>query len=735
MAHGPLRAETLDSEHAGREFLWGRPVKLRPVGLVLTLILGFVGVTAAIPATAATTPDEGDTTGIVSLTVSPLDISGLSAPSGNEDADDDDAASNDDGDLVLTVTVDNNTAQVLPVGTIRTTINRTPLASTTALSDWDDAGANSITATTPLANTPSPQIPAGQTRTITVTVPAENLRLTERGVYAIGSQLDSGTEDVANSRTSIVWNTTATNPVRVSIIAPLVLPDATPGILDATLLEEYTAPAGLLTEQLNAMIGSAVTIGIDPRIIASIRLLGSAAPDSAVEWLDRLRGAPNETFPLAYADADITSPQLAGVDGIIPPKSFDFAMDPANFSVDANITPQSVDPEDAETTDDPAAPTLPTVAELLEWDYDFRTLAWPSENAVTAATLTGITESGFGPTILSSDNVAFAGNVSRETPRSPVATVGTSTVAVSDSHLSGLLRDAVDAPTIADWHAAMASLASSTALISNSTNPGSPTTVLATLSRDWSTQAYRLDRTLSDLSDLAWSTDAALSSTLGTAAAPATVVDAEPDQDRVDRIEELLAAEAAEVKFATIVDEPIALTSERRLAFLALLSNSWVADPADWQVATDGFLSASADLRGAVQIANSSTVNVGSATSVLPVTVTNQLSQAITVYITVRPSTAVVSVDKEPIKLTVEPNSSRSTRVPFVAVGSDTVQMNVTLRDRLNTVVGGTKQIELSVHAGWETAGTVAFAVLIVLVFGGGIFRNIRKRRKEKAAA
>ena len=75
-------------------------------------------------------------------------------------------------------------------------------------------------------------------------------------------------------------------------------------LLDAETLTTYTAPGGLLTRQLDAVVGTTVAIGLDPMIVASIRVLGTAAPAVGA----RLPRAPgdwsNEVFLLAYADAD-----------------------------------------------------------------------------------------------------------------------------------------------------------------------------------------------------------------------------------------------------------------------------------------------------------------------------------------------------------------------------------------------------------------------------------------------
>ena len=109
-------------------------------------------------------------------------------------------------------------------------------------------------------------------------------------------------------------------PVRLAIAGPLTVPASSIGLIDADALEAYTRPLGLLTQQLDAVFGRQVAIGVDPMIIASIRALGTTAPESALVWLQRLEDAPNQIFPLAYgaqAFAYVTGKEpLLTVDGL-----------------------------------------------------------------------------------------------------------------------------------------------------------------------------------------------------------------------------------------------------------------------------------------------------------------------------------------------------------------------------------------------------------------------------------
>ena len=136
-------------------------------------------------------------------------------------------------------------------------------------------------------------------------------------------------------------------PVHMAIAVPITVPASAGGLIAADALAEYTSPAGTLTRQLDAVISRPVALGVDPRIIVSIRILGTEAPASATAWLQRLSTVSNETFSLSYADSDLTLATQAGSPGVLQPETFDFAIDPTRFAEAAATTPPSLLPPTA----------------------------------------------------------------------------------------------------------------------------------------------------------------------------------------------------------------------------------------------------------------------------------------------------------------------------------------------------------------------------------------------------
>src|SRR5690554_6134865 len=128
---------------------------------------------------------------------------------------------------------------------------------------------------------------------------------------AVGSLAAAGTASAADASTT-----------RLALVVPLTVPPEATGLIPPESLESYTSPTGILTRTLDAVEGQTVAIGIDPMIIASIRILGNTAPDSAISWLDRLKSVSNETFALSYADSDLAALSQAGATTVLAPTSF-----------------------------------------------------------------------------------------------------------------------------------------------------------------------------------------------------------------------------------------------------------------------------------------------------------------------------------------------------------------------------------------------------------------------------
>ena len=507
------------------------------------------------------------------------------------------------------------------------------------------------------------------------------------------------------------------------MIAALTVPARTTVFIEPKMLESYTSETGLLTRQLDEVIDRPVVLGIDPSVIASIRVLGTSAPASATAWLQRLDAATNETFPLAWADADLTLGLQAGSGDVLIPESFDYAIDPSLFSAAAaDPTPT---PEPTETPVDDVIPPLPTSESLLAWNYTVPEITWPAMNRVTAADL-GKLGDYYGTTILSS------GNITATSVRTAHTVIDGSDTVVADESLSAKFGLAVEASSGADWEAAMASLAVSVGEVSST--EGEPASVLIALDRGVSMSDPDLGLTIDTLAATPNVQVAGLADLLATPTATATLAEVGHSEAHLDSVKSMLSDERADRAFAVIAADPTLITSERRLSLLTALSNNWADDSTGWAAAVSDYRAASVTLRDSVRIVKSSSITLWADRASLPVTVTNELTQPVTVYVTVRPLTPLLKIENSFVAVTVEPQSQRKASVPVQSLSNGIVELEITLHTDTGAAVGGLTYVRTTVQAGWETPVTVGFGIAVVLVFAAGIIRTIVRRRRLSAS-
>jgi len=516
-------------------------------------------------------------------------------------------------------------------------------------------------------------------------------------------------------------------PVSLAVLVPLTVRPTATGLIDAATLAGYTAPLGVLTRQLDAVIGTHAVIGLDPMIIASIRVLGTSAPASATSWLDRLRTSGNEVFSLAYADADLAALARADALKLRDPVGFNFAIDPRNFgpALTASPTPSpSASSTEPPVTDGAGTPPLPTdAAEVLDWSYTLKSIAWPADDSVAASDLSDLSGAGYQSVVLSSGNVSAATSGYVDLP-------GIHGI-VADAGITSLVRDAVyssDPSGPQDALDRVNSALSGMAAVS----PGR--TVVATLDRRWPLGALNLHALFDDLATQNSVIEVGLTTVVAGTHPAATVVDEAGDPARGNQVESAVRAIEAESRFATVATDPTAVTGPRRLALLALLAVSWLRGTDDWGSQVTTFLAGSQTLMSSVQIVAGSDLVVGSGATNIPVTVSNALNVPITVYVNVDSPSSVLRVRAQNVPLTVEPSSSNKAAIPVTALTNGQVDTMITLTSVAAVPIGEPDYVSVDLHPGWESVGTAIVIALLVLIFGGGLARNIVKRRAARRA-
>jgi hypothetical protein len=518
-------------------------------------------------------------------------------------------------------------------------------------------------------------------------------------------------------------------PVSLAVLVPLTVRPTASGLIDATTLAGYTAPLGVLTRQLDAVYDTPAVIGLDPMIIASIRVLGTSAPPSAIDWLNRLKGASNEIFPLAYADADLTSLARVNALALQAPIGFDFAIDPGHFGAAATASPTPTasatsTPSPTPTPSSPVTPPLPTTtAQVLDWAYTLSNIAWPADDTVIPGDLAPLKDAGYRDVVLSSTNLSAA--------TSGAVDLGSLQGIVADAGISSLVRGAVYETGSTAQEASLGRLNSALTGMEALT-PGR--TVVATLDRHWPLGSLNLDALFADLATQTSVRTVGLSTVLGGAHPGAQVVQEVEDATRLAQLRSVVIATGEEAAFATAATVPNLVLEPRRLQLLSLLAVTWLRGTDDWSTEVGAFLTNSATLRDSVKIVGGSDLFVGAGHTNIPVTVSNALKYPVTVYVNVASTNSRLQVQKQNVALKVEPGSSNKAAIPVQALSDGKVVAAVTIVSVERVPLGAPDYVSIDLQPGWESVGTTVIVALLVLIFGGGIARNVYKRRKARVS-
>jgi hypothetical protein len=650
-------------------------------------------------------------------------------PTVSLDIDSESASVGGDDPLRLTITIDNTTLTELPGGSVVISAGTVTIGSRASLHAHLD-GSDPLPTPTGLVEIPIPTVAAGTSFTSDlVVVDHERLSMpTDYGAVPLSAVFAAGEITAQTHSTYVAAATSPTSTIGLSIVMPVTTPTEQNGLIGAESLATYTAPGGILTRQLDGVIGRDVTLAVDPMIIASIRALGQAAPSTATDWLDRLATIPNDMFPLQYADADGALQAEAGLDALLDPTSLEFGI-PADY---AGIAPTPTDAADPEATPPPegdaaedTAPTRPTLDELLAWEWTSADVLWPAEGAVTADDLEMFGASGIAETILTSGNLA-------EPAVGAASTIGDSDVLVSDDALSTSLREATAAVTTSDYADALAELTAEAAVTAREAG-ATGRTMLATLDRGWPPTAAGLGNALDAAFALPTVNAVSLAQTRQEERTDTTIGGFEPDSARIGAATLLLDREKQLGTFSSVLAVPELLTGRERAQILALLAVDWRDTPDEWTAALVDHNQQTTDLLGSVSILNPSDVLLVGNESAIPFGVRNDSPYDIAVEVTAVPSNIRLDVGA-PQTIEVAAESRQTVRVPVKAqLGNGDVSLTVTLSALTGERVGQPVTATVAVRADWEGIGSVIAVLVVVAMLVAGIVRTVLRRREHRA--
>ncbi|WP_336647686.1 DUF6049 family protein [Microbacterium sp. MMO-10] len=610
--------------------------------------------------------------------------------------------------LTATLTLRNDATTGLGAGTVHLELGRTALADRRAVGAWLDGSADAP-ALSPIGDVRTTVLDAEGVSRTQVVVPGADVGALNPGVYPLRARFEAAATgsptSSAESRTALVVAQGA--PATVVTVVPITA--APEGVLlNATELTALTAPEGALTAQLDGVAGTPAVLAVDPSIVAAIRVLGTAAPATAVAWLSRLEALPNERFSLQFADADTTAQAAAGLTAPLAVDDFTPFLGPAG-------TPTTPTPTPTATTATTAG-AVPSTADAIA---GARTdILWP-RGEVTADQVA--TMSHYGPA--GGDTVSILPSTSFTAGAQGAAvaargSVGGSSVLVADAAVSAALSAAA---AQSDASARGGALITANAMLWFDA-PGS--TVLAGLARADTRSEEGLSSAVTAFSG---GLDGRLDRVLSNPPTELTV-STESAEDRGAAVVTLNQDADKLTQFATILERPADLTVRERISMMRLLGVGVHTTPDDFASALRTHRQATQKTLNAVGIQPSNPILISPKVTV-PVWVRNELPYPVRVRLNVVPSDSRIDVPKA-TDVEAQPSSTTPVRLPLeshVATAEITLTMSVT--SPTGVAIGPQQTARLTIRAEWETIGLVVFGALGLLLIAGGIFRTIRRRR------
>lgn len=620
--------------------------------------------------------------------------------------------------LDLDVSVTNTGTSALPAGHLRFSIDAGPVASAAFLVDRIANPPEVLQGILLPKTATTPALAPGATRHVSVREPAADVdaALTaQSGTRVLYASFDAGGTGVVRETAITRIAKDFSGRIGLGAVIPLSAPANTTGIVDTAQQETLTASGGEWDDALRAaQADRSATLALDPAVPASIRLAGSAAPESATAFLTALAALPNEVVQLPYADADLTLERAAGAP--VP-------LAPGSFAASTATVPETQQGT-ASPTPTPAASAVPSRSDLLAWNWSGSGLAWPVPGTTSAADL-GLL-GGQGRTVL-----LAAGDVKDGLARAaagPAVTVNRTKALLADTTVSTLLRSASVRGTAGD-----AALAQLVGVLGTDAVTGAAPAVLAVPSRG--ADLGGLGRVLSVLKAQRWIDGRTLASLASGTATSVLLAPHAVSPSRVATARQLLAGESAVRDLGQAVQDSSALIGPERLALLGLLSARWRGADTAWSGAAAAATKRFTAFVDLVHVNPGGSALYTGDSSYLLVDVENGLPAPVTLEVHGTSSNGRLKVTGDgSVRITVPASSHKGAKLPIRSITNGKANVTVTLWTPQGKPIGSPTTREITVQAGFEVIVAVALIAALGLLFLTGVYRNVTRQRRRLAA-
>lgn len=182
--------------------------------------------------------------------------------------------------------------------------------------------------------------------------------------------------------------------------------------------------------------------------------------------------------------------------------------------------------------------------------------------------------------------------------------------------------------------------------------------------------------------------------------------------------------------FSTVFDNSADIDATVETAVDTLAGVAWRQQPSLRESAIAGIAPSATD-RSSIQVESSSTINMISETSALPVQVSNDFPYPVTITVSLDTPDSRLQAS-EPVEARIDGGATAQVPVPVEAWGSGNITVGAHVTNADGDQVGQSQDIDVRVRAEWENWGTLIVAGLFGALFVVGLVKSIRQGRRSE---